>query len=1000
MVDISEKNFEATIEAVLLHGGPDENKAEEVPIFSEEGEFVPGGFLKRVAEEYDRELCLIPEDAINFIKATQPNEWQKLKTQYGNEAEQRFLKRLSKEIEKRGTLDVLRKGIKDVGARIKMVYFRPSSEINPDLRKKYLGNIFGVMRQLKYHPDRELSIDLGIFLNGMPIFTIEVKNPLTNQTVENAIWQYKYDRDPKDPLLIFGRCLAHFAVDPELVFFTTNLRGPDTRFFPFNKGRYGGAGNIPRHDAYPAAYLWEQTLAKDSILNLLEHFIYVVEEENEEGKKTGRKFMIFPRYHQLEAVRSIINHAREHGSGQKYLVQHSAGSGKSYSIAWLAHQLSVLHNQENNRIFDSIVVITDRRVLDSQLQTTIRQFEQTLGVVENIDTTSRQLKQALEDGKTIIVSTLQKFPVIAAEIEKLSGSRFAVIADEAHSSQSGEAARQLRAVLSVESLEEAEQKEEAIDESVQDEMEEHIRSHGVSPNVSFFAFTATPKSKTLELFGTKRPDGKYEAFSLYSMRQAIEEGFIMDVLDNYTTYKTYWKLLKKIEDDPRYDQKKAEYLLKQFVDIHDHTIGKKIEIIVRHFEDHVQDKVDGKAKAMITTRSRKHAVRYKLALDDYLKEQGLPFKALVAFSGTVKDKGKEYTEPSMNEYPKIPTEKVFDQDKYRFMVVAEKFQTGFDQPKLHTMYVDKKLAGLHAVQTLSRINRTHPDKEETMILDFANEADVIKKAFEPYYEKTLLSESTNPNKLYDLETALEEFYLYTQEDIDKFSEQFYSRDGSQAVILGVLRPIAERYLDLEKEKQTDFKGKLKDYIRLYAFLSQVITFVDVDLDKLYNFGRYLIRLLYSEPEELPYEIKSKIDLESLSIQRSFEGKIVPDRGEGEIHPPHPEGVYRPSEEDLEALSKIIKELNKRFGTNFSDEDKVFIETLEQKLSQDPVLESSMRVNSEENFRLTFDDAARDAVQEMIDTNFKFYKQINDDKEFAKQFFNWLFDRYRDAAEAD
>lgn len=995
MKEISEKNFEATIEAILLAGGPND----PIPAKSlrdrptAEGDFILGGFMQRKPEDYNRGLCMILEDAIAFVQATQPKEWNKLKNQYGVEAKERFLQRLSKEIERRGTLDVLRKGIRDVGAKIQLAFFHPSSGLNPELQKKYQANIFSAVRQLKYSLQNENSLDLTIFLNGLPIFTAELKDPLTGQTVQDAIKQYRQSRDPKESLFAFGRCLVHFAVDPELVFFTTHLQGLKTRFFPFNKGRYGGAGNLPSWKGFATAYLWEQLWAKDSLLNIIHQYLHIVEEEDDEGRKTGEKSLIFPRYHQVDAVRRLLAHTRAHGPGQRYLIQHSAGSGKSFSIAWLAHQLSVLHNDRDLRVFDSIIVVTDRRVLDRQLQRTVRQFEQTLGVVENIDKTSRQLKQALEDGKTIIVTTLQKFPVISSQIAELPGSRFAVIVDEAHSSQGGEAARDLRTVLSTGSLEEAEQIDGGEPETLEDRIIEEIQKRGRLPNVSYFAFTATPKPKTLEMFGTQRPDGKYEAFSLYSMRQAIEEKFILDVLENYTTYHTYWNLLKKIEDDPRYDRQKAVFLLKRFVDLHEHTIDKKVAIIIEHFEAYSKPRINGKAKAMIVTRSRLHAVRYKRAVDQYLKEKGLPYKALVAFSGTVHDSGIDYTETGMNGFSETKTAKIFERDENRFLIVAEKFQTGFDQPLLHTMYVDKKLAGLHAVQTLSRLNRIHPQKEETMVLDFANEAEDIQEAFKPYYEKTLLSEGTDPNLLYDLESRLENFDLFSKQDIDRFAGFYFDPKATQDKLLAALDPVVTRYKSIEEGKKEDFKGTLQDYVRLYAFLSQILTFADPDLEKLYVFGRLLLRKLPPSKDHLPVEITQMIDLDSYRLQLTYDGSISLPRGTEDLKPMGAKSAYMPTPEELEVLSKIIQDLNDRFGTDFNEDDKVFIEQLESRLIGDPILENSLQVNTRENFRLTFDNIVNDVVQDMIDSNFKFYKQINDDFQFAKAFFDWLFERY-------
>jgi type I restriction enzyme R subunit len=534
---------------------------------------------------------------------------------------------------------------------------------------------------------------------------------MTAQDVEDAKKQY-CEREPRESFFAYGRCLAHFAVDPNLVYVTTQVNREKTRFLPFNRGRDGGAGNppvSPTRSGYPTSYLWENAWARDSVLELVRQFIQEIEVVDDRGRKTGERFILFPRYQQLDCVRALVSDARSRGTGQKYLIQHSAGSGKSYTIAWLAHRLSILHGLDDRRVFDSIVVVTDRRQLDRQLQATVRQLEQTLGTVENIDHTSRQLKAALEDGKTIIVTTLQKFPVISKEIGELPGKRFALIIDEAHSSQSGESTKSLKEVLATGSLEAAEAEESAersVEEEANDRALESAAKRVSSPNISTFAFTATPKSKTFELFGTKQPDGSYKPFHLYSMRQAIEEGFILDVLEGYTTYTAYWKLLKTIETDPRYDKKKAEYLLKAFVDLSEHAISEKIRVIVEHFAARVKDEIGGKAKAMIVTRSRLHAVRYKRLIDKYLEKSGYPFKALVAFSGKVEDGGKDYTEAGMNGFPEAQTAKTFEGPGYRFLIVANKFQTGFDQPLLYAMYVDKKLGGVGAVQTLSRLNRT------------------------------------------------------------------------------------------------------------------------------------------------------------------------------------------------------------------------------------------------------------------------------------------------------
>jgi type I restriction enzyme, R subunit len=999
--DVSERSLEDTIEAVLSQGSstqPTEGSGlagEALVWFAGQ----PGGYRRRRPEDYDRTLCLLPSDVLDFALATQPKEWEKLRQHHGAAVKEQFLKRVCSEIERRGALDVLRNGIKDSGCKFQLAYFRPASGLNEETRRLYQANLFSIVRQVRYSTKNEKSLDLVLFLNGIPIFTAELKNLLTGQNVEDAIRQYMNSRDPREQLFAYGRCLAHFAVDPDLVYVTTHLVGPSTRFLPLNQGKFGGAGNPPvppTQRGYATRYLWERIWSRDSVLDLVRQFIHEVEEEDEKGRKTGRRFLIFPRYQQLDAVRRLVDDARTHGAGQRYLIQHSAGSGKSFTIAWLAHQLSTLHDATDRRVFDSIVVITDRRVLDRQLQTTMRQFEQTLGVVENIDTTARQLKEALESGKTIIVTTLQKFPVIAKEIGELPGKRFAVIVDEAHSSQSGEGTKSLKSVLATRSLEEAENEEKEAqtpEEELENTILAEMEKRGRIPNLSTFAFTATPKQKTLELFGEKRPDGKFAPFHLYSMRQAIEEGFILDVLANYTTYKAYWRLLKKIETDPRYDKKKAEYLLKSFVELHPHAIKEKVRIMVEHFVAQAQSQIGGKAKAMIVTRSRLHAVRYKLALDKYLSERGLPFKALVAFSGTVQDGGQSYTESNMNGFSEKQTAKAFERPEYRFLIVANKFQTGFDQPLLHTMYVDKKLGGVNTVQTLSRLNRTHPGKKNTMVLDFANEADEIRAAFEPYYETTLLSEATDPNLLYEIQTRLASFPVYMPADMEAFARIYFDPKLTQDQLYAVLTPVVERFRLISLEEQHDFRGQLTDYVRLYAFLAQVLTFADADLEKLYVFARHLRRLIPADRAELPREVQQNIDMESYRLQQTGTGRIPLERKPGVLDPQATKSAYRLSPEDLEPLSQIIAELNERFGLNLGPEHRVTIGQMMQKLDDDVALDAAARVNTRENVRLTFDQKVEQVIQEIVDSNFDLYKRITDDRTFGQLVKNFLFDQY-------
>ena len=1014
--EISERAFEEAIECALLQNGPDACPGdatvvrESAPPYDDDP--VPGGYRKRRPDDYDRGLCLIPTGVIDFLLATQPKAWEKLRQHHGAEVKERFLARLSREIGRRGALDVLRNGVKDSGCKFQLAYFRPASGLNVELQRLHAANLFAVVRQLHYSEkddpsNKKKSVDMGLFLNGIPIFTAELKNPLNGQNVEDAIRQYRKDRDPREPLFAYGRCLAHFAVDPELVFVTTRLAGAKTRFLPFNRGRFGGAGNPPvpptqSERGFATSYLWERIWARDSVLDLVRQFIHEVEEEDERGRKTGGRFLVFPRYQQLDCVRGLVAHARGHGPGERYLIQHSAGSGKSYTIAWLAHQLSILHDADDRRVFDSIVVVTDRRVLDRQLQATVRQLEQTLGVVENIDQTSRQLREALEAGKTIIVTTLQKFPVIAEEIGALPGQRFAVIVDEAHSSQSGESTKSLKAVLSAGSLDEAAEQEEGAatpEEELENLVEDEMRRRGRLPNLSTFAFTATPKPKTLELFGRKRPDGKFEPFHLYSMRQAIEEGFILDVLEHYTTYKAYWRLLKKIEDDPRYDKQKATYLLKSFVDLHPHAIAEKIRIMVGHFAEGVQGEIAGRAKAMIVTRSRLHAVRYKIALDKCLAERGHPWRTLVAFSGTVQDGGKPYTESGMNSAGRDSvigerrTAAEFEKRDVRFLVVANKFQTGFDQPLLHTMYVDKKLGGVNAVQTLSRLNRTHPEKDGTAVLDFANEADEIRTAFEPYCEVTLLSEETDPNLLYEIQGRLLDFGVFAEAEVEAFARVYFDGKAGQDQLYAVLEPVRERFAETAPEEQHDLRGQLTDYARLYAFLAQVLTFADADLEKLYVFARHLRRLLPAPREALPREVQQNIDMESYRIRQTSVGKIALVRRVGQLDPVRTKAYHGGGEDQPEALSRIIAELNERFGLDLGSEDRVTVEQIATALDEDAGLDASARANTRENVRLTFDPKVEDKIQEIVERNFELYRRITDDTSFGQAFKNALFDDY-------
>ncbi|MBN1451275.1 MAG: type I restriction endonuclease subunit R [Anaerolineales bacterium] len=943
--------------------------------------------LRESKTHYDEATCLDWELLLEFITATQPQTWEDLARQHGALVKDKFIRRLVKEVERRGTLDVLRRGVKDSGCYFQLAYFAPATTLNPEHQMLYGKNILSVMRQCHYSAvETKDALDMVIFLNGLPIFTLELKNKQTGQTVANARQQYAKDRDPKsEPLLQFKRCLAHFAVDDDDVFMTTRLEGTRTRFLPFNRGNDGAAGNPPNPNGYASAYLWEDVFAPASVLELVGSFIHV-----ENGDQPVR--MIFPRYHQRDAVQCLVTHAREHGAGQNYLIEHSAGSGKSNTIAWLAHRLASLHNARNQRVFSSVIIITDRRILDKQLQNTVRQFEQVPGIVNVIDQDSAQLADVLNSGADIIVSTLQKFPFVLDKVQTSPGRTFAVIVDEAHSSQTSEANIKLKDVLRAESLEEAEQTDsetEAAEPTGEDLINQSMAARGHQPNLSFFAFTATPKQKTLELFGIEQPDGSFRPFHLYTMRQAIDEGFILDVLQNYTTFGTYFNLLKKAADDPRIEKGKAFSLLKRYVNLHQFTIVRKTTLMVEHFWETSRHKIPdtngvGQAKAMVVTASRLHAVLYKQAFDAYLKKQGYPIKALVAFSGTVKYHNLDYTEAQMNGFSEKQTAEQFKKPEYRFLIVAEKFQTGFDQPLLHTMYVDRKLAGVHAVQTLSRLNRIHPRKADTMILDFVNRAEDIEKSFGPYFEATILSGATDPNKLYDLQAKLADFNLYTPEQVAEIAELYLRKGEKAAKLQPLLRAVVERYKYIaEVEERIRFKHVLRSYVNVYAFLSQVITFRDADLERLHLFARLLMRALPQEKEYNPLAVHELVDLESYRIQQIFSGAIKLKRGEGQLRPLSDLEEDAIADPEKAALSQIIQEINERFGTEFTEADRVFFAELKTRLVSNDSLQASAKANSRESVRLLHNALFDAVLQTMIDSNFEMFKRINDNEDFGR-----------------
>lgn len=974
----SEAAFEEHIESVLL---------------------TQHGFFPAKQEDYDKKLCLRPETVISFLRATQTKQWADYCTLIGDkeQAARNVLKRIAEVVNKEGTLHALRKGFEVMGAgHFHLCYFEPTNPVAAEARRLYEENLLHVQRQVYFSDADGKSLDMVIFLNGLPIFTAELKNQISGQNVTHAMKQYRDTRDPKEPLFRFKRCLAHFAVDNDLVYVTTELAGAKTRFLPFNQGADGGAGNPACKVGYATSYLWQDVWQKPRILDLIQRFIRVVDVLDDKGKKTDRQQQIFPRFHQLTCVRELGADARKHGAGKRYLNQHSAGSGKTNCIAWLANSLATLHTPKGAPVFSSVIVISDRRVIDRQLQRTLKQVIETPGMLVNIASddgmTSKHLKQALEDGKRIIVTTLQKFGVIMDSMGELPGERFAVIVDEAHSSQAGESAKAVQKVLSYGS--EDEQKEEE-DATVEERILEELKKHGPQKNVSYFAFTATPKPETLQHFGTKQADGTFKPFSLYTMRQAIEEKFILDVLKNYTTYDQYWALLKKVKDDPEFDGAKAKSLLKQFVSRHERTIAKKVAIMVEHFHTTVSGELGGKAKAMIVTSSRLHAVRYKLAVDAQLKKLGLPYKALVAFTDVVKDAkdGKEYTEANMNGFPEAATGDRFEGDDYRFLIVASKFQTGFDQPKLVSMYVDKKLSGVTCVQTLSRLNRTTAGKEDTFVLDFENTAEDIEKSFQPFYDRVTLSKETDANQLYNIRTDLDKFAIHEAADVEAFANEWFSAKPKPEKLQAVANPVAKKWQAEDEEDQVDYKSKARDFVKLYSFISHLVPLRDVGLEKLFVFLRFLLPLLQGKKGENPLEVLGMVDMEKLAVRKKDQKDIGLKRGETKVDPLNYGGGATLSPEEHEALSKIIEDLNTRFNTSFTDDEVMVIKQLEKKISEDEALQQQLKNGAKHAVEATFRQVAEDAFEDLVNDNFKFYKKVSDDPEVSKEFFTRLFEWY-------
>ncbi len=951
----------------------------------------------RKSTDFDLDYVLDKSLLEQFIRNSQPATWLKLEKEFPYNTIEAVANELDNLRTKRGLLNLLRGGFVLQGASIKLISFKPSSGLNPEHLKKYEANRFSVIRQVHYsaqYPDK--SLDLVIAINGIPIITMELKNEFTGQNVTHAVEQYSKRRDGKDPFL--KNCLVHFAVDNNTALMTTRLENGNTRFLPYNRDTY----NPVISGKFASSYLWEDVLQADSLLEILNNYIFY-----EEDEKTKEMNTIFPRYHQRDCVRELLADVKEHGTGINYLIQHSAGSGKSKTIAWLAHQLANLFGDNQEPIFDSIIVITDRIILDRQLQKQIKQFEKINGTVKTITKGSKQLIKALTEGDKIIISTLQKFGYIG-EIANLSGKRFAVIVDEAHSSQSGENVKDLKVSLTTDEalkhiIKHDEENAEPKD-TVEAALEKVMASRQKLPHLSFFAFTATPKTKTLELFGVPDETQKsgFRAFHEYTMRQAIDEGFILNVLDNYITKSTYFELIENeaAEDDKEFEKLKAKRLLINEVNKHPHAIATKSHIMLNHFMDKTIHKIGGRAKAMLVTSSRAHAVLYKIAFDKIIQEQGFDIQTLVAFSGTVELNLEKYTEESMNG-PKVKDiAEEFKKPGYKILIVANKFQTGFDQPLLHTMYVDKALGGVATVQTLSRLNRMAKGKQDTFIIDFVNEHESIQKDFQNYYQSTILDKGTDKQKLYNLKYEIEKADVFSADQVIQFIDLFFRKKVKSEVLSPFFKKIIdENYLPLKAEDKDKFRKNVNKYVRQYSFISQIITFIDTDLEKFYLFTKLLFKYLPFEKETLPLEVTQMVDMDKFKIQEKENGSILLNPENAILENPQGDGHKGIRQDPKDVLEIIVREINDKYAVDLGDDDKV-VKEMYVTLKADESLMASMRANNIEDVkRMKLRESIDKALLKNAEPPIEFMNRLSKDKGLANyvvsQFFHLLMKDLKD-----
>jgi type I restriction enzyme R subunit len=952
------------------------------------------GWLLGDPGHYDREYCVDLVQLRGFLMATQEDALEALQLDVDGPTRRNFLARLQGEITKRGTIDVLRNGVKHGPLSIDFFYGTPSPG-NDKAAERYAHNRFSVTRQFRYSRDEtRRALDLGLFINGLPVATFELKNSLTKQTVADAVQQYQRDRDPREKLFEFGRCVVHFAVDEHEVRFCTHLKGKASWFLPFNRGWNDGAGNPPNPDGLKTDYLWKRVLSRSGLTNILENYAQVVEIKDE---KTGKKkaTQIWPRYHQLDVVRQLLSDTAEHGAGRRYLIQHSAGSGKSNSIAWLAHQLIGLR-RDDAAIFDSIIIVTDRRILDQQIRETIKQFAQvgsTVGAVTGEGgSKTKQLAGFLVSGKKIIISTVQTFPFILDEIgSEHRGRRFAIVIDEAHSSQGGKASAAVATALSTVG---AEDEEETFEDTINRVME----AKKLLPNASYFAFTATPKNKTLEIFGAPDPAAggkvRHRPFHSYTMKQAIEEGFILDVLKHYTPVESYYRLAKKIEGDPEFDTKRAQKKLRRYVESHDHAIRLKAEIMVDHFHEQVLAlaKIGGEARAMVVTNGIDRAIQYFHAMRDYLGERKSRHQAIVAFSGEATYGGAKVTEASLNGFPSSQIADKIRQDPYRFLICADKFQTGYDEPLLHTMYVDKTLSGIKAVQTLSRLNRAHPKKHDVFVLDFMNDVDTIQRSFADYYRTTILAEETDPNKLHDLKAALDGYQIYDATMVDGLVSLYLGgadRDRLDPILDAC---VADYQASLDEDGQVDFKGKAKAFVRAYGFLSSILPYNNAEWEKLSIFLTFLVPKLPAPiQEDLSKGILDAIDMDSYRVEKQAVARIqLPDE-DAAIGPVPTSGGGRVPEPELDRLSHIIKAFNDQFGNiRWTDADRVhklITQEIPSRVNADKAYQNARQNSDKQNARIEHDKALERVMTAVLKDDTELFKQFMDNESFKR----WMAD---------